>query len=150
MGFRLNKLVNARNVKCATMAAGSHFRPMSSMLANQRCTPGLICQSLGSVHNATTRQCLPMRPAQRLRQTRSAVRPRPMAAVAAPEKTETSHVPPFQAWTTGAAIKKREDIKSILLLGAGPIVIGQVRHTRKGSCRDALPSTILHCAGCRV
>jgi carbamoyl-phosphate synthase large subunit len=34
-------------------------------------------------------------------------------------------VPPFQAWTTGATIKKREDIKTILLLGAGPIVIGQ-------------------------
>ena len=34
---------------------------------------------------------------------------------------------PFEAWTTGGAIKKRTDIKSIMILGAGPIVIGQVR-----------------------
>ena len=78
-----------------------------------------------------------MRSAQRLRQARSAVRPRPMAAIAAPEKTETSQVPPFQAWTTGAAIKKREDIKSILLLGAGPIVIGQVLQMCKATLYDA-------------
>jgi hypothetical protein len=45
-------------------------------------------------------------------------------AVAAPEKIE---VPPFQAWNedTGSG-QKRTDIKTIMLLGAGPIVIGQV------------------------
>eukprot|EP00891_Asterochloris_glomerata_P005508 jgi/Astpho2/5508/fgenesh1_pm.00079_%23_1_t len=30
-----------------------------------------------------------------------------------------------RSWNTGAKIKKREDIKTILLLGAGPIIIGQ-------------------------
>ena len=39
---------------------------------------------------------------------------------------DVSKVPPFEAWNTGAKIKKREDIKTILLLGAGPIIIGQV------------------------
>ena len=34
---------------------------------------------------------------------------------------------PFEAWNTGASIKKRTDIKTIMILGAGPIVIGQVR-----------------------
>ena len=52
-----------------------------------------------------------------------------VAVVAAPEKVDTGNAPPFQAWTTGAAIKKREDIKSIMVLGAGPIIIGQVAQT---------------------
>ena len=52
-------------------------------------------------------------------------------AVAAPEKAQeaaqqSSSPPPFLAWETGKAISKRTDIKTILLLGAGPIVIGQV------------------------
>ena len=46
-------------------------------------------------------------------------------AVAAPEKTATTP-PPFEAWNTGAVVKKRTDIKTIMILGAGPIVIGQV------------------------
>lgn len=46
-------------------------------------------------------------------------------AVAAPEK-EAYTPPPFQAWNSGAVLKKREDIKTIMILGAGPIVIGQV------------------------
>ncbi|KAK9816811.1 hypothetical protein WJX72_005323 [[Myrmecia] bisecta] len=48
--------------------------------------------------------------------------------IAAPEvaKKAAQHIiPPFLAWESGAAIKKRTDIKTILLLGAGPIVIGQ-------------------------
>lgn len=48
------------------------------------------------------------------------------AVVAPPEKETAYEVPPFEAWSTGAPIKKRTDIKTILLLGAGPIVIGQV------------------------
>ena len=47
-------------------------------------------------------------------------------AVAAPEKTTTTP-PPFEAWNTGKDVKKRTDIKTIMILGAGPIVIGQVR-----------------------
>ena len=35
-------------------------------------------------------------------------------------------LPPFEAWNTGAPVKKRTDLKTIMLLGAGPIVIGQV------------------------
>ncbi|KAK9826032.1 hypothetical protein WJX74_006982 [Apatococcus lobatus] len=51
-------------------------------------------------------------------------------AVAAPEKEKEASLqsftpPPFKAWETGKAISKRTDIKTILLLGAGPIVIGQ-------------------------
>ena len=46
------------------------------------------------------------------------------AAVAAPAKP--FELAPFEAWNTGAAIKKRTDIKTIMILGAGPIVIGQV------------------------
>lgn len=46
-------------------------------------------------------------------------------AVAAPEKAATAP-PPFEAWNTGAVVKKRTDIKTIMILGAGPIVIGQV------------------------
>ena len=46
-------------------------------------------------------------------------------AVAAPEK-EAFSPPPFEAWNTGAVVKKRTDIKTIMILGAGPIVIGQV------------------------
>ena len=47
-------------------------------------------------------------------------------AVVAPPKP-TKDLPPFEAWKTGAAIKKRTDIKTILILGPGPIIIGQVR-----------------------
>ena len=46
------------------------------------------------------------------------------AAIAAP--TKPFELAPFEAWNTGAAIKKRTDIKTIMILGAGPIVIGQV------------------------
>lgn len=46
-------------------------------------------------------------------------------AVAAPEK-EAYTPPPFESWNTGAVLKKRTDIKTIMILGAGPIVIGQV------------------------
>lgn len=46
-------------------------------------------------------------------------------AVAAPEKSVTTP-PPFEAWNTGAVVKKRTDIKTIMILGAGPIIIGQV------------------------
>ena len=48
------------------------------------------------------------------------------AVVAAPEKPVGTSLPPFEAWSTGAPVKKRTDLKTIMLLGAGPIVIGQV------------------------
>jgi len=56
-------------------------------------------------------------PAAARRRARAA-RPAPASAAVAP--------PQFEAWT-GADIKKRTDIKSIMILGAGPIVIGQAR-----------------------
>jgi hypothetical protein len=40
-------------------------------------------------------------------------------ATAAPEK-------PFAAWDLPATIPFREDIKTIMIIGAGPIIIGQV------------------------
>ena len=52
-------------------------------------------------------------------------------SLSTPSPSSSSAIPavaaPFEAWTTGSAIKKRTDIKSIMILGAGPIVIGQVR-----------------------
>ena len=47
-------------------------------------------------------------------------------AVVAPPKPSKKELAPFEAWNTGAAVKKRTDIKTILILGPGPIVIGQV------------------------
>ena len=47
------------------------------------------------------------------------------SAVVAPPKP-TKDLPPFEAWNTGAEIAKRTDIKTILILGPGPIIIGQV------------------------
>ena len=35
--------------------------------------------------------------------------------------------PAFAAWNSGSSVKKRTDLKKIMILGAGPIVIGQVR-----------------------
>ena len=46
-------------------------------------------------------------------------------AIAAPEKPTSE---PFTAWATAIErIPKRTDLKTIMILGAGPIVIGQVR-----------------------
>jgi hypothetical protein len=46
-------------------------------------------------------------------------------AIAAPEKATPE---PFSAWSTAIErIPKRTDLKTIMILGAGPIVIGQVR-----------------------
>lgn len=51
-------------------------------------------------------------------------------AVAAPEKP-SSKSEPFTAWGTATErIAKRTDLKTIMILGAGPIVIGQVRPSR--------------------
>lgn len=47
------------------------------------------------------------------------------SAVVAPPK-QSKELPTFEAWSTGAKIKKRTDIKTILILGPGPIIIGQV------------------------
>ena len=62
------------------------------------------------------------------------------AVVAPPEKAAGTELPPFQAWNTGAPIKKRTDLKTIMLLGAGPIVIGQVLDLRP-DCRSSLAET---------
>ena len=46
-------------------------------------------------------------------------------AIAAPEKTTNDE--PFTAWGTAIErVAKRTDLKTIMILGAGPIVIGQV------------------------
>lgn len=46
-------------------------------------------------------------------------------AIAAPEKPSTKE--PFTAWGTAIErVAKRTDLKTIMILGAGPIVIGQV------------------------
>lgn len=57
-----------------------------------------------------------------------------IVCVAAPDaKTSASgngtvkSAPAFLAWAETAASKKREDLKKIMVIGAGPIVIGQVR-----------------------
>lgn len=57
-----------------------------------------------------------------------------LTKVSAPNAAEsvssnsTGEKPPFTAWDTAKSrVAKRTDIKSILVLGAGPIVIGQVR-----------------------
>ena len=49
------------------------------------------------------------------------------AVVAPPERPIGTDLPAFEAWSTGAPVKKRTDLKTIMLLGAGPIVIGQVQ-----------------------
>lgn len=55
------------------------------------------------------------------------------AVVAPPKKGK--ELPPFEAWNTGAVVKKRTDIKTILILGPGPIIIGQVRACTVGPVR---------------
>lgn len=57
-----------------------------------------------------------------------------VTSVSAPEKANSTTPaaettkPPFTAWDTAVQrVAKRTDIKSVLVLGAGPIVIGQVR-----------------------
>ena len=82
-------------------------------------------RSLSSVHRNARPLSLPRHP-DRHTYVRRRLHKQTVAVVAAPEKVDTVNAPPFQAWTTGAAIKKREDIKSIMVLGAGPIIIGQV------------------------
>lgn len=48
-------------------------------------------------------------------------------AVAAPEKPSPGNAP-FTAWDTATQrVAKRTDLKTIMILGAGPIIIGQVR-----------------------
>jgi len=48
-------------------------------------------------------------------------------AIAAPEKPSAGEKP-FTAWDTAIErVAKRTDLKTIMILGAGPIVIGQVR-----------------------
>ena len=39
---------------------------------------------------------------------------------------QTAEVAPFRAWDDAKNSKKRTDLKKIMILGAGPIVIGQV------------------------
>jgi len=48
-------------------------------------------------------------------------------AIAAPEKPKAGETP-FTAWATAIQrVAIRDDLKTIMILGAGPIVIGQVR-----------------------
>ena len=111
------------------MGAGSQFRVMRNMQPAGNAASIARRQygrSLNSVHQVTRPVCQPLYPARHACTQRKRLQLQTRAAVAAPEKVDTGSLPPFQAWTTGAAIKKREDIKSIMILGAGPIVIGQV------------------------
>jgi hypothetical protein len=56
----------------------------------------------------------------------SAIRaPRAMPELVCAVEDET--LPPFLKYAKDGGAKKRTDIKSIMILGAGPIVIGQVR-----------------------
>jgi hypothetical protein len=71
-------------------------------------------------------QVAELRSAGSRKRTRDARRPT-VQAIAAPEKIEPLASAAFLAWADAAKVKKREDIKSIMILGAGPIVIGQVR-----------------------
>ena len=74
-------------------------------------------------------RCIPRRAVCLGRSSTSGGRDPPLhivRAVAAPEKPSITP-PPFEAWNTGKDVKKRTDIKTIMILGAGPIVIGQVR-----------------------
>jgi len=70
------------------------------------------------------------RPQGQKRRRRGAQAARAIAAPAKPVE-----LAPFEAWNIGAAIKKRTDIKTIMILGAGPIVIGQARAVRSGAGR---------------
>lgn len=134
------------------MGAGSQFRAMSNVQLGssfRSVAPRISGRSLSSVR-VTRPLCLPLHPAKHVAAHRGRLQLQTRAVVSAPEKVDTGSVPPFQAWTTGAAIKKREDIKSIMILGAGPIVIGQVlllyKDWRIGRARTTL--TLL--AGLRV
>ena len=61
-----------------------------------------------------------------------------VSCVAAPEKPAAAEKP-FTAWDTAVQrVAKRTDLKTIMLLGAGPIVIGQVgRNTAVARVGDA-------------
>jgi hypothetical protein len=49
-----------------------------------------------------------------------------VSAIAAPEKPSTNSSEPFTAWGTAVQrVPKRDDLKTIMVLGAGPIIIGQ-------------------------
>lgn len=111
------------------MGAGSHFGAMPNVQLRgslRSVAPFSSARTLSSVRHVTWPLCLPVPSARHPTALRGRRQLQTRAVVATPEKVENGSAPPFQAWTTGAAIKKREDIKSIMILGAGPIVIGQV------------------------
>lgn len=67
-------------------------------------------------------------------------------AIAAPEK-KTEEVP-FTAWDTAVQrVAKRDDLKTIMILGAGPIIIGQVRKIYDAwfdlACSNALAQILI-------
>lgn len=54
-------------------------------------------------------------------------------AISAPDKPTTAEKAPFTAWDTAVQrVPKRTDLKTIMILGAGPIIIGQVSIHRQG------------------
>jgi hypothetical protein len=62
-------------------------------------------------------------------------------AVAAPEKPSADEKP-FTAWDTAVQrVAKRTDLKTIMILGAGPIIIGQVSRAapRRAIARRQIP-----------
>ena len=69
--------------------------------------------------------------------------PARVSAIAAPPAPTTSNgaaPPDFKAWENVAPrVKLRDDIKTIMLFGAGPIVIGQAREACVNSQRRLKP-----------
>lgn len=138
-GAKIQRVESKCSGTCSSqvaMGVGSQFRVMSNVQLGgglRSVAPRISGRSLSSV-SVTRPLGLPLHAAKHVAAHRGRLQLRTRAVVSAPEKVDTGSVPPFQAWTTGAAIKKREDIKSIMILGAGPIVIGQVLLSR--SCND--------------
>ena len=83
-----------------------------------------------------------MRPGSRPCATKrsKAARVSAIAAPPAPVASNGAAPPDFKAWENIAPrIKRRDDIKTIMLFGAGPIVIGQVREACVNSQRRLKP-----------
>ena len=79
-----------------------------------------------------------------------ASRSRPRAVLAGPVAAAPAEPPSFAAWESKLANKfRRTDIKRILILGAGPIVIGQVRGNSAHMLPRA-PRTLSSATACRL
>ena len=85
-----------------------------------------------STSKVTSRPCLAWARGSGRRAPAAAHRPLVVCAIAAPDAPAAKAE--FTAWDTAVQrVAKRTDLKTIMILGAGPIVIGQVRQGRRGS-----------------